>query len=66
MKRIYKTADEAFRCLYDDINNDGIDFSNQDFILTIGIELTTVWGRGWLAGWRKLCVNVKTSRKTNA
>ena len=56
MKRIYKTADEAFRCLYDDINNDGIDFSNTKTLFNVGFLIEEPWNNKIKTKFRKWSV----------
>ena len=56
MKRRYKTADEAFRHLYDDINNDGIDFSNTKTLFNVGFLIEEPWNNKIKTKFRKWSV----------
>ena len=43
MKRRYKTADEAFRYLYEGISDHGIDFNNTKTLFNIGFYIEEPW-----------------------
>jgi thymidylate synthase len=43
MKRVYKTADEAFKYLYDGISTHGIDYDNTKTLFNIGFYIEEPW-----------------------
>ena len=53
MKTIYKTANKAFEVLYDDINDNGMDFSNTKTLFNIGFYIEEPWNNKITTKFRK-------------
>jgi thymidylate synthase len=53
MKRVYKTADEAFRYLYDGINDHGIDYAGTKTLFNIGFYIEEPWNNKITTRFRK-------------
>jgi len=53
MKRIYKTADEAFRYLYDGISDYGIDYAGTKTLFNIGFYIEEPWNNKITTKFRK-------------
>ena len=53
MKRVYKTADEAFKYLYDGISDHGIDYANTKTLFNIGFYIEEPWNNKITTKFRK-------------